>query len=195
MVVGLGAPLTVLQILLVNLLLDGLPAAALGVDPPDRGAMGRPPRPPAEGLLDRVRVRLLVGGAAIGAAIFASFLIGDQTSHVAGQTMAFTTLVFGRLLFVFTVRGDGPFWEAGRNLRLFAAVALSAAVALIVLGVPAIGERFGTTGLTRAQWFAALALAGVAFVVPELWKLGRRGRAAVGSRARVRSTHALRARS
>ena len=36
---GLGAPLTVLQILLVNLLLDGLPAAALGVDPPDRTVM------------------------------------------------------------------------------------------------------------------------------------------------------------
>ena len=52
---GLGAPLTVLQILLVNLLLDGLPAAALGVDPPERTVMARPPRPPSEGLLDRVR--------------------------------------------------------------------------------------------------------------------------------------------
>jgi Ca2+-transporting ATPase len=178
-VLGLGAPLTVLQILLVNLLLDGLPAAALGVDPPDRGVMGRPPRPPAEGLLDRVRLRLLVGGAAIGAAIFASFLIGDQTSHVAGQTMAFTTLVFGRLLFVFTVRGEGPFWAAGRNLRLLGAVALSAAVALVVLAVPAIGDRFGTTDLTGGQWFAALALAAVPFAVPELWKLGAR---ALGSR-------------
>ena len=59
---------------------------------------------------------------------------------------------------------------AARNLRLFAAVALSAAVALVVLGVPAIGERFGTTSLTGAQWLAALALAGVAFVVPELCK-------------------------
>jgi Ca2+-transporting ATPase len=173
-VIGLGAPLTVLQILLVNLLLDGLPAAALGVDPPERTVMDRPPRPPAEGLLDRVWGRLLVGGAAIGAAIFASFLIGDQTSQAAGQTMAFTTLVLGRLLFVFTVRGEGPFWAAGRNLRLFGAVALSAAVALVVLVVPTVGERFGTTGLSGGQWLAALALATVPFAVPELWKLGRR---------------------
>ena len=193
-VLGLGAPLTVLQILLVNLLLDGLPAAALGVDPPGRGVMGRPPKPPAEGLLDRVRGRLLVGGAAIGAAIFASFLIGAQTSHVAGQTMAFTTLVFGRLLFVFTVRGEGPFWEPGRNLRLFGAVALSTAVALAVLVVPAIGEHFGTTDVTSGQWLAALALAAVPFLVPELWKLAqRRLEAAAGSR--VRSTHVVRARS
>ena len=132
-VLGLGAPLTVLQILLVNLLLDGLPAAALGVDPPERTVMARPPRPPAEGLLDRVRARIVVGGAAIGVAIFASFLIGSETSHVVGQTMAFTTLVVGRLLFVFTVRGDGPFWRAGVNGRLFGAVALSAAIAFGVL--------------------------------------------------------------
>jgi Ca2+-transporting ATPase len=189
-VLGFGAPLTVLQILLVNLLLDGLPAAALGVDPPAHGVMGRPPRPPAEGLLDRVRVRLLVGGAAIGAAIFASFEIGAQSSHVAGQTMAFTTLVLGRLLFVFTVRGDGPFWQAGRNLRLYGAVALSAAVALAVLVVPAIGERFGTTGLSTGQWLGALALAAVPFVVPELWKAGARRLAAAAPPSGVRSTHA-----
>ena len=158
-VLGLGAPLTVLQILLVNLLLDGLPAAALGVDPPEKTVMARPPRAPDEGLLDRVWVRLLVGGAAIGAAIFASFLIGAETSHVAGQTMAFTTLVFGRLLFVFTVRGEGPFWRAGRNPRLFGAVALSAAVALVVLLVPALASASAPSGLDGGQWLAALALA------------------------------------
>jgi magnesium-transporting ATPase (P-type) len=157
--------------------------------------MGRPPRPPAEGLLDRVRGRLLVGGAAIGAAIFASFLIGDQTSHVVGQTTAFTTLVFGRLLFVFTVRGDGPFWQAGRNLRLFAALALSAAVALVVLGVPAVGERFGTTGLSGGQWLASLALAAVPLVVPELWKLAQRRFTATGARSPIGSADALGARS
>ena len=48
-VLGLGAPLTVLQILLVNLLLDGLPAAALGVDPPETTVMARPPRAPGRG--------------------------------------------------------------------------------------------------------------------------------------------------
>lgn len=43
---GLGAPLTVAQILLVNLLTDGMPAVALGVDPPDERSMEKPPRPP-----------------------------------------------------------------------------------------------------------------------------------------------------
>jgi P-type Ca2+ transporter type 2C len=188
---GLGAPLTVLQILLVNLLLDGLPAAALGVDPPEHTVMARPPRPPAEGLLDGVRGRLAIGGAAIGVAIFASFLIGSGTSHVVGQTMAFTTLVFGRLLFVFTVRGEGPFWRAGLNVRLFGAVALSTVIALAVLVVHAAGERFGTGDLTAGQWAAALALALLPLIVPELWKL-RRPRAAG---VRVRATRVVGARS
>ena len=187
-VIGLGAPLTVLQILLVNLLLDGLPAAALGVDPPERTVMARPPRAPGEGLLDRVRVRLLVGGAAIGAAIFASFLIGSETSHAVGQTMAFLTLVFGRLLFVFTVRGEGPFWRAGKNPRLFGAVALSAAIAVLVLAVHTLGERFGTVDLTGVQWAAALALAVVPLIVPELWKLRRRGLAPPVPASRLQPT-------
>ena len=64
--------------------------------------------------------------------------------------------------------------SARRNLRLFGAVALSTAVALLVLVLPAVGERFGTTGLSGGQWLAALALALIPFVVPELWKLVRR---------------------
>ena len=103
---GLDAPLTVVQILVVNLLTDGLPAVALAVDPPERDAMQRPPRPPAQGILDPIRGRLLVGGIATGLAAFASFLIGESDSHAAGQTMAFATLVFAQLAYVFAVRGD-----------------------------------------------------------------------------------------
>ena len=171
-VLGLGAPLTVLQILLVNLLLDGLPAAALGVDPPENTVMARPPRAPPKGCSTASAVRLLVGGAAIGAAIFASFLIGDQTSHAAGQTMAFTTLVFGRLLFVFTVRGEGPFWRAGATRASSAPSRFGRRRAARPPGVGA-GRQLRHTGLTGGQWLAALALALVPFIVPELWKLRR----------------------
>lgn len=61
---GLSAPLTVVQILVVIRLTDGLPAVALGVDPPERGLMRRGPRPPEEGLLDPIRDRLAIGGLA-----------------------------------------------------------------------------------------------------------------------------------
>ena len=143
---GLDAPLTVVQILVVNLLTDGLPAVALAVDPPEREAMRRPPRPSSEGILDPIRGRLVVGGVATGLAAFASFLIGNADSHAAGQTMAFATLVFAQLTYVFAVRGTDWFFRAGRNAALLGAVALSAIVQVVILVVPAVAESFDVVG-------------------------------------------------
>lgn len=167
---GMSAPLTVVQILLVNLLTDGPPAVALGLDPPDRGVMRRPPRPPGEGLLAPIGRPLLIGGVATGGAAFASFAIGAASSHAVGQTMGFTTLVFSQLVLVFAVRGDSPFFRAGRNPALYAAVAASAAVQVLVLAVPSLSARFDVVRMSPVDLTAALCLALVPFAVLELYK-------------------------
>ena len=167
---GLDAPLTVVQILVGNLLTDGLPAVALAVDPPEREAMRRPPRPSSEGILDPIRGRLVVGGVATGLAAFASFLIGNADSHAAGQTMAFATLVFAQLTYVFAVRGTDWFFRAGRNAALLGAVALSAIVQVVILVVPAVAEIFDVVALSPAQVSAALVLAVVPFLAAEAFK-------------------------
>jgi len=171
---GMSAPLTVVQILVVNLLTDGLPAVALGVDPPDRGVMRRSPRPPQEGLLEPIRGRLAVGGAATGAAAFASFAIGDASSHALGQTMAFATLVFAQLAYVFAVRGSGWFFRAGRNVALYAAVLISAAIAAAILAVPSLAERFGVVPMSAGQVAVALGFALVPFLCLEVLKAAQR---------------------
>jgi Ca2+-transporting ATPase len=176
---GLDAPLTVVQILVVNLLTDGLPAVALAVDPPERDAMQRPPRPPAQGIIDPIRSRLIVGGLATGLAAFASFLIGQSESHVVGQTMAFATLVFAQLTHVFAVRGTDWFFRAGMNAALIGAVLLSGIVQVVILAVPAVAQRFDVVGLSPAQVAWALALASVPFVAVELFKAVMRKRGAV----------------
>ena len=173
---GLDAPLTVVQILVVNLLTDGLPAVALAVDPPERDAMQRPPRPPTQGILDPIRGRLLVGGIATGLAAFVSFLIGESESHAIGQTMAFATLVFAQLTHVFAVRGTDWFFRAGRNTALIGAVLLSAAVQAVILAVPAVAERFDVVALSPVQVAWALALATVPFLAVELFKAIMRAR-------------------
>ncbi len=173
---GLDAPLTVVQILLVNLLTDGLPAVALAVDPPERDAMQRPPRPPTEGILDPIRARLLVGGIATGLAAFVSFLIGEADSHATGQTMAFATLVFAQLTHVFAVRGTDWFFRAGRNTALIAAVLLSAAVQAVILAVPSVAERFDVVALSPVQLGWALILATVPFLAVESFKAVVRNR-------------------
>ncbi|MGZ5308050.1 MAG: cation-translocating P-type ATPase [Solirubrobacterales bacterium] len=167
---GLQAPLTVVQILLVNLLTDGPPAVALAVDPPERDGMRRPPRPPTESMLEPIRARLLVGGAATGLAAFAAFLIGQGTSHSTGQTMAFATLVFAQLAHVFSVRGTDWFFRAGRNLVLVAAVLVCAALQAIVLAVPTVAGWFDVVALSSAQLASVLALAAVPLLSAELFK-------------------------
>ncbi|HSJ17209.1 MAG TPA: cation-transporting P-type ATPase [Solirubrobacterales bacterium] len=171
---GLGAPLTIAQILLVNLLTDGLPAVALGVDPADKGAMRKPPRPRSHSLLGPLRSRLVVGGLATGTAAFAAFLIGNGDSHETGQTMAFATVLFAQLGFVYAVRGEGLFLRAGRNRALDLAVAISALVGGLALALPPVADAFGVVELGAAQLAAALALAALPFIATELVKWVRR---------------------
>jgi Ca2+-transporting ATPase len=177
---GLPAPLTILQILLVNLLTDGLPALALGLDPPDRHVLRRPPRPPSESILGPIAGRVVAGGALTGFASFASFLIGWQDGEQIAQTMCFATLLFAQLAYVFAVRGERPFVRAGRNPALIWAVIASAAVGAAVLAIPSLGSRFGAVPLEPGQLGAALALALVPFAVTEAAKLIR-GRDVVAS--------------
>ena len=178
---GLGAPLTVAQILLVNLLTDGLPAVALGVDPADRETMRRPPRDPAEDMLGPLRWRLAVGGIATGTAAFVAFLIGDADGTATAQTMAFTTVVFAQLGYVYAVRSDGLFLRASANRSLNAAVVISALIAAAALALPPLREAFSTVPLSPGQFAAALALATVPLVATEILKAWERR---AGGRAR-----------
>ena len=171
---GLGAPLSVLQVLVLNLLTDGLPALALGTDPPARDVMRRSPRPLREGLLRPIAARLAVGGLLMGVAGFAAFLLGRAESDAHGQTMAYATLVLAQLVYVFAVRGDAPAWRAARNPALALAVAASAAFGLVTLTVGPVAERLGVVALSTAQLAAVLGLALVPFAGAEVQKAWRR---------------------
>jgi P-type Ca2+ transporter type 2C len=172
--VGLPAPLTILQILLVNLLTDGPPAVALGLDPSDPDVLRRPPRPPDQGILRPIAGRVAAGGVLTGLASLASFLIGWQDGRHVAQTMCFATLLFAQLAYVFAVRGERSFLRSGRNPWLAGATLASAAVGALVLAVPGLADRFGAVHLDAARLAAALGLALIPFTVTELVKLARR---------------------
>src|SRR5690606_30021089 len=102
---GVVLPLLATQILWINLLTDGAPALALGVDPAGRGIMGQPPRPRGEGVITHqmwrgvifVGVVMAVGTLLILDASLPGGLIEGSGSLAYGQTMAFTTLVLFQL--------------------------------------------------------------------------------------------------
>jgi Ca2+-transporting ATPase len=177
--VGLPAPLTVVQILLVNLLTDGPPAVAMGVDPPRPGIMRRPPRPSRETILGPIRRDLIIGGLATGLVALAAFLIGYAESEASGQTMAFATLVATQLTYLFAVRADGWPPTAGRNPLLYVTVAASATVALLLLMARPLHNALGLVTLDAGRIIAVLVLAAIPYAILVATK-ARRARITAG---------------
>ncbi|HEX6001934.1 MAG TPA: cation-translocating P-type ATPase [Hyphomicrobiaceae bacterium] len=177
---GVVLPLLATQILWINLVTDGAPALALGVDPPDRAMMDEPPRPKGEGVLTRGMWRsiLLVGAVmaagtltVLDASLPGGLIEGTGTMRY-GQTMAFTTLVLFQLFNVFNARSDerSAFEGAFTNLWLWAAVALSLLLHAAVLYVPVLQEAFSTVGLSPGDWLFCAAAASSVLWVRELGK-------------------------
>jgi Ca2+-transporting ATPase len=191
---GPGLPLLATQLLWINLVTDGAPALALGVDPPGTGLMERPPRPRGEGVLTaRMWRGIFVAGVtmAIGtllildASLPGGFVAGSGTLRYA-QTMAFTTLVLFQMFNVFSARSDERSAFAGMftNRWLWAALAGSVVLQVAVVYLPFLQAAFGTTALGVRGWLLCTAVASSVLWVRELTKMGSgvifRGHSRVG---------------
>ena len=167
----MGLPMVLLptQILLVNLMTDGLPAIALGLEPPEPGIMRRPPRSAhesffANGLLSRIVFR----GIFIALSTLGSFttVLRMSGSLEAARTGALVTLIFSQLLHVFECKSEEGTLFSVRwfsNGKLIAAVLCSAAVTAAGILFPPLQAVFQTVPLPSACLAAAL---GCSFAVP-----------------------------
>ncbi len=174
---------TPVQLLWINLVTDGLPALALGVDPYPTDIMRRPPRNPKEGVLSRETGFLIVVVAAIltvGTLGIFAWELADGSDPVRTQTVAFTTIVFFELFLVFairspreTIRRIGFF----TNPKLIYAVLLSMALQIMVIYVPVFQVPFHTEALTTWDWVRTVLISLSAFVTVEALKWARQRRA------------------
>lgn len=131
-------PLTPLMILWVNLVSDGLPALALGVEPEEKDLMERKPRKRNEGFFsDGLGARILTRGLALGGLSFVtfSFALGEGYSAQYAQTVAFLTLIFAQLWSLFDARTFTTIYRKNpfTNNYLLGAVAVSAILSLGVV--------------------------------------------------------------
>lgn len=104
---GWENPFTPLQLLFINLINDSMPAIALGLEKPEKSIMDRKPRDPKEGLFTKTSLKAVIGrGIIIGIVVILAQYIGDNIFHGMGEAMAFTTVVFSRILQTFPARSE-----------------------------------------------------------------------------------------
>ena len=173
--VGWPLPLVALQILWVNLTTDGLPALALGVEPPEPDLMRRAPRKAGDAVFDRAVLGVLGALSLIILAgtvpIFYTYWQAEGIEKA--QSMTFVTLILFELFFAhacrslrFTVLQLGVFG----NPWLWLATLSSAAMMLAVIYIPGWAEAFHVVPLTLEEWGIALAVSFSGFVLVELGK-------------------------
>jgi Ca2+-transporting ATPase len=173
---GWPNPLTPIQLLWLNLLTDGAPALALGMEKGDPDTMDRPPRPPKEPIINRIMVmRIAVMTVALTAVVLTAYWIGMSEQGVdLAETMAFVTLALSELPIAYTTRSERfPLYRLGvfSNRWMQRAVGLSIVLILAVIYVPFLNDPFNTVPLTLAQWEVILPLALIPALVAEVTKL------------------------
>ncbi|MDD4665701.1 MAG: cation-translocating P-type ATPase [Clostridia bacterium] len=177
---GMGSPLLPVQILWLNLVTDGAPALALGVEPPEKGIMSRPPRNSRAGIFaDGVGQEILLQGLVIGLISFAAYWMALQEGRplVEAHTMAFLTMAFSQLVHSFNMRSrEESVLEMRKNpnRKLILAFIACAFLQLIVIFVPFLRQVFKTAWLQPQDWLIVLALSLSPLVIAEIRKFIKR---------------------
>ncbi|MGZ4515279.1 MAG: cation-translocating P-type ATPase, partial [Mycobacterium sp.] len=172
-------PLLATQILWINLLTDGAPALALGVDPQTEDVMSRPPRSASDRVIDaRMWNNIIVIGAAVAAATRVTMHLyapgGPLPSSLdTARTAGFTVLVIAKLINTLNARSETrtAFHRFFANGWLWAAIGLSALLQVAVVQLPVLNTAFTTTPLSVSQWLVCIAMASTVLWVSEIRKL------------------------
>jgi P-type Ca2+ transporter type 2C len=175
-----GKPFTAIAILWVNLIMDGPPAMALGVDRGEDDVMDQPPRSPTELILTRSRWWAIGQAAvvmAVGTLAVLELAPGNDLpagTPSVGGTMAFTTFVLFQFFNILNARSDHRSVFQRRtftNRWLWGALVAVVLLQVVVVHVGPFQRLFDTTSLTLGQWAAAAAVASTVVWADELRKL------------------------
>lgn len=159
---GLPMALVPSQLLLVNLVTDGLPAAALGCESQEREIMTEPPRKESDSFFSGgLFYRMALRGVLIGLMTLAAFTLLLGSGLAAARTGATVTLILSQLIHVFECKSETkPLYrlDLADNPLLIGAVILSLATLILCFAVPVLSAAFSLVPLTFTEWLICAAL-------------------------------------
>ena len=175
-----GKPFAAIAILWVNIIMDGPPAMALGLDPADDDAMNQKPRPQSEHILTKSRWIAIVLSSvvmAIGTLFVLALAPGDEAkagvATIAG-TMAFNTFVVAQFFNILNSRHDRhSVFDRSTFKNRFLWISLVAVLALqvAVTHVGPMQSLFDTTSISGSQWLICIAVASTVLWFEEIRKI------------------------
>jgi Ca2+-transporting ATPase len=179
-VIGWPVPLLAIQLLWINLVTDGLPALALGMEPPEPDIMQRQPRPPHESVITRERGLLILFHGTLVATVAALgfwIIYQGRPEHLdRARTVTFCVMAYCQLFFAIGCRSQrytmpqlGPF----SNPHLLGAILISGLLQFSVVTIAVARPVFETTSHPVTEWLMVLALALAPVTLIEVGKLVR----------------------
>ena len=176
---GWPVPFSPIQILWVNMIMDGPPAMALGLEPARDRLMRDPPRSPDADIMPWRRIgKLAAFGLTMTAGTLGVFAFAMQQGQAArAPTLAFTTFVLFQFFNVFNARAEtGSAFDRHffANRMLWLALVAVLALQVIVVHWPPAQAIFDTTDLSAADWLLATAVASTVLLLEEARKLAAR---------------------
>ncbi len=178
--IGWPVPLLAIQILWINLVTDGLPALALGMEPPERDIMERPPRPPHEAVITRNHGLLILfhGSLVASVAALGFWLIyqGDAANLDRARTATFCIAAYTQLFFAIGCRSQRfTLLELGlfSNPHFLGAIVISGLLQLSVVTLPFAQSAFEATAHASSEWLLILLLSLTPVTIIEVGKLLR----------------------
>ena len=174
LLLGVKSPLLAVQLLWVNLVTDSLPAIALGLEPPEKDIMNRPPRDSKKSIFaDGLMGKIVVEGFMIGMFTILAFFIGNRYYGIeVARTMAFISLGMLELIHSFNVKSEESIFKVGlfENKYLVGAFLLGTVLQLGIVFVPTLAEIFKLTQLNTTQWLITIAISIAPIIIVELQK-------------------------
>lgn len=174
---GLSSPLLAVQLLWVNLVTDSLPALALGVEPPEKDIMKRPPLSPKAGLFSKQLIfQIVTEGMMIGFLALTAFILGCKLlpghNLTLGRTMCFAVLSLSQICHSFNMRSRHSLFKIGlfTNPKLWLSFFVCTFLQIIVISYAPLASLFKVMPLPTIHWMFVGVLSLIPLFIVELQK-------------------------